>query len=149
MRYVLLALAMISGATIPIQIAANKRLFEAVKSPVLTVAIVLSLSAILAWIISFTVPAARGELSGATETPWWAWLSVVLITFAIVVQISNAKQEGSGPLIALIVAGQLGCAMLIDHFGALGMEKEPIRWWKVVGAAAMVGGAAVMQIKGK
>ncbi len=149
MRYLLLALVTISGATIPIQIAANKRLFEAVKSPALAVALVLTLGAILAWIISFTVPPARGELSGAAEAPWWAWVPAVLIVFAIVIQIINAKQESAGPLLALIVAGQLVAALLIDHFGALGMEREPIRWWKIVGVIAMAGGAAVMQIKSK
>lgn len=149
MKYLLLALVTLSGATIPLQIAANKRLFESVKSPVLTVALILTLGAVLSWIISFSIPAARGELAGAMAAPWWAWLAVVLIVFAIAIQVINAEQEGAGPLIALIVGGQLVCAMLIDHFGALGMERDPIRWWKVAGALAMVGGAAVMQIKGK
>jgi transporter family-2 protein len=148
MRYLLLALVTISGATIPIQIAANKRLFEAVKSPVMAVALVLSAGAVLAWIISLTIPQARGELSGAADAPWWAWLAVVMIVFAIIIQIINAKQEGAGPLLALIVAGQLVCALVIDHLGALGMEREPIRWWKIVGVVAMAAGAAVMQIKG-
>ena len=149
MRYVLMALVMISGATIPVQIAANKKLSEAVKSPVLTVALVLLGGALIAALVSFAVPPARGELSGTSKAPWWAWSTVVLIVFAIAVQSLNAEQEGSGAILALIVAGQLTAALLIDHFGALGMEREPIRWWKIVGVIAMAGGAALMQIKSK
>ena len=149
MRYVLMALVVISGATIPVQIAANKKLSEAVKSPVLTVALVLLGGALIAALVSFAVPPARGELSETAKAPWWAWSTVVLIVFAITVQILNAEQEGSGAILALIVAGQLTAALLIDHFGALGMEREPIRWWKIVGVVAMAGGAALMQIKSK
>ena len=38
----------------------------------------------------------------------------------------TVRALGAGGLTALTIAGQLGVAMLIDHFGWLGVERSPI-----------------------
>jgi transporter family-2 protein len=144
-----MALVVVSGATIPVQIAVNKRLYETFRSPTVAVCATLLIGFTIATAVTLLVPAARGELSAAPRAPWWAWLGGLFIAFAITVQVLNAKHEGAGPIIALVVAGQLTAALVLDHLGALGMDREPIKWWKVVGTVAMAGGAALMQIKGK
>jgi uncharacterized membrane protein YdcZ (DUF606 family) len=59
-------------------------------------------------------------------------------------------------LVMLVVAGMLTPvqmatnkrgAMAIDHFGLLGMRRDAINWYKVGGAALLVAGAALMQIR--
>lgn len=149
MKLLLTILVIISGMTIPLQIAANKRLFESLKSPLLTASVTLAGAAVLGAAVMLLVPATRGSIAGATTAPWWGWIGAVCIPFAISVQILSAKQNGAGPIIAFVVAGQLGCALVLDHFGWLEMKREPVRWWNLAGAVLMVAGAAVMQMRGK
>ena len=142
-----MSLVVVTGLTIPLQIAINKKLYEVVRSPVLATALTLSLGAILLGIVHLMGISGRGDLAAARGAPWWVWLGGVFVAFAITIQIINAKSEGGGPIVALIVAGQLASAMAVDHFGIMGMKQDPIRWWKILGALLMAGGAALLQIK--
>ncbi len=148
MRYVLMGLVLVSGMLIPVQIASNKKLCEAVRSPVLAIALAMTSGAIVLGLLA----AARigdGTLAAAPRVPWWAWLGGLCIAFAVTVQVINAREEGMGPIMALIIAGELAAAIVVDHFGWLDMKQDPIRWWKIVGVLLMAGGAAMLQIKGK
>jgi transporter family-2 protein len=147
-RYVLMGLVLVSGTLIPVQIASNKKLYEAVRSPVLAIALAMAIgAAVLAMLALARV--GDGTLSTVPKAPWWAWLGGLCIAFAVTIQVINARQEGIGPMMALIVAGQLAAALLVDHFGWLEMKQDPIRWWKMLGVLLMAGGAALLQIKGK
>ena len=44
---------------------------------------------------------------------------------------------GAGGLTAVTIAGQLGLAMVIDHFGWLGVTKSPITAGKLLGIALL------------
>ena len=49
----------------------------------------------------------------------------------------TVRALGVGGLTALTIAGQLGLAMVIDHFGWLGVERSPITMAKVAGVALL------------
>jgi transporter family-2 protein len=53
----------------------------------------------------------------------------------------TVRALGVGGLTALTIAGQLGVAMLIDHFGWLGVERSPISVAKVAGVVLLALGA--------
>jgi bacterial/archaeal transporter family-2 protein len=53
----------------------------------------------------------------------------------------TVRALGVGGLTALTIAGQLGVAMLIDHFGWLGVERSPISVAKVSGVVLLAVGA--------
>jgi transporter family-2 protein len=147
-RYVLMGLVLVSGMLIPVQIASNKKLYEVVRSPVLAIALAMAVgAAVLAMLELARV--GDGTLSAVPKAPWWVWLGGLCIAFAVTIQVINARQEGMGPIMALIVAGELAAAMVVDHFGWLDIKQDPIRWWKIAGVILMAGGAALLQIKGK
>jgi transporter family-2 protein len=146
-KYLLMSLVLVSGMTIPVQIAANKRMSEAMRSPVLAVACVAAVALGALLLVNLFTAGRRGELAGAAQAPWWVWTAGLLLAFAVTIQVINAAHTGAGPIIALIIAGQLMAAMVIDHFGWLNMEQNPIRWWKLLGAVLMAGGAWLLQIK--
>ena len=52
----------------------------------------------------------------------------------------TVRALGVGGLTAVTIAGQLGLAIVIDHFGWLGVEKSPITVAKVVGLALLAVG---------
>jgi bacterial/archaeal transporter family-2 protein len=53
----------------------------------------------------------------------------------------TVRALGVGGLTALTIAGQLGVAMVIDHFGWLGVERSPITAAKVSGVVLFALGA--------
>jgi bacterial/archaeal transporter family-2 protein len=53
----------------------------------------------------------------------------------------TVRALGVGGLTALTIAGQLGVAMVIDHFGWLGVERSPITAAKVSGVVLLALGA--------
>jgi bacterial/archaeal transporter family-2 protein len=52
----------------------------------------------------------------------------------------TVRALGVGGLTAVTIAGQLGLAIVIDHFGWLGVEKSPITVAKVLGVALLAVG---------
>jgi transporter family-2 protein len=49
----------------------------------------------------------------------------------------TVRALGAGGLTAVTIAGQLGLAMVIDHFGWLGVERSPITAAKVAGVVLL------------
>ena len=52
----------------------------------------------------------------------------------------TVRALGAGGLTALTIAGQLGLAVVIDHFGWLGVERSPITVAKIAGVALLAVG---------
>ena len=52
---------------------------------------------------------------------------------------------GAAYAIALMVGGQCGAALLVDHFGLVGMPRDPLTLQRVIGVALVAAGAVVMR----
>ena len=50
---------------------------------------------------------------------------------------------GAGPLMIVLLAGQILGGLVLSHFGWLGSPHEPITITKVLGAGVMIGGAVI------
>lgn len=55
-----------------------------------------------------------------------------------------APKVGVGAFFAVLIAAQLIAAMVMDHFGVLGLETRPITFMKLAGAALLFAGAMLM-----
>jgi transporter family-2 protein len=73
--------------------------------------------------------------------PWWAWLGGVCGAFYVAISTIVAAQLGAASLLALALAGQLAMAVVIDHFGWLGLPENPISWVRVAGIGLLAAGA--------
>jgi transporter family-2 protein len=51
---------------------------------------------------------------------------------------------GGAAFIALIVAGQMTGAMLLDHYGALGFPERPVTALRLAGVAMVVVGVVLL-----
>ncbi len=149
MRYVLMLLLVIAGSLTSVQMASNKRLAESVKSPLLAVSIALFVGWVSLTVVALSGLFGRGQISQAPRAAWWAWLGGVYVAYSVTVEVANAMRNGLGPLAGLIVASSLASAMVIDHFGWLGMRQESVNGWKITGAILLVIGASLMQVRTK
>jgi bacterial/archaeal transporter family-2 protein len=97
-------------------------------------------------IAAIALLAARRSLRGfadAAQAPKWLWLGALMGTFIVLTITVAAPQVGVVTVTALLIAGQLGTAVLIDRYGVFGVERIGLSWPRVVGIALLVAGAAL------
>ncbi len=91
-----------------------------------------------------TVSVLAGGLSGiahAGDVPWWALVGGGLMSAIYVTSIVwTVRALGAGGLTAATICGQFAVAMLVDHFGWLGVERHPITVVRLGGLALVAAG---------
>jgi transporter family-2 protein len=111
---------------------------------------------VLAALISFVVGTAalivyagmsRLPMAGlrtAALAPWWAWLGGLFGALYVVAAILVTPRLGAASLVAVTVTGQLIAALVMDHFGWLGLPLQPFSGTRVLGALLLMGGVVLM-----
>jgi transporter family-2 protein len=88
-----------------------------------------------------TVTDGLGGLRRIGDAPWHVVVGGGLAGALYVGSIVwTVRALGVGGLTAVTIAGQLGLAIVIDHFGWLGVERSPVTVAKVVGVALLAVG---------
>jgi transporter family-2 protein len=70
--------------------------------------------------------------------PASAWLGGVFGAVYAIVTVLLVRHMGAATLIALVVAGQLVCSIVVDHFGVLGFEARSATAWRLAGCVLML-----------
>ena len=79
------------------------------------------------------------NLPGPKE--WYLYLGGVLGVFILALMISILPRIGATMGFMYIIIGQLVAALLVDHFGLLGMQVAPITFSKIAGIILFLLGA--------
>jgi bacterial/archaeal transporter family-2 protein len=90
--------------------------------------------------------AARRSVSGLADAfgaPKWLWVGAFMGAFIVLTITVAAPRIGVVAVTALLIAGQLGTAVLIDRYGIFGVERIGFSWPRVAGIALLVAGAAL------
>ena len=138
-RGVALAVATAIGGTLALQAPLNSLLGRTVGGLQATiVAFTVGLVALLA------VSAVAGGLGGMGsigEAPWYAVVGGGLISALYVASIVwTVRALGAGGLTAATISGQFAVALVVDHHGWLGVERQPITLAKLAGLALLAAG---------
>ena len=135
-------LAVVAGAATALQASANAGLSQRVG---LGAALVLNTVIVLAATLVFFV--ARGPHADffPAGTPWALYIGgacgfVVILCLALVF-----PRIGAAWAIALVVLGQSAAALAIDHYGLLGMPKDPLTIARVAGLALVAFGVLLLR----
>jgi transporter family-2 protein len=131
-KSVLISLALIGGAVLPLQALVNARLGAALVNPywATTVSFVIGTLGLLLYIVLLRQP--LPSMSHALSYPWWVWLGGLLGAFYVAVTIITVPALGATALVILIILGQLVAGALLDHFGVL-TERRPITLERALG----------------
>jgi bacterial/archaeal transporter family-2 protein len=142
-RSLAIVLAAAAGCFVGLQAPVNARLGRQVGS-------------LQAATISFTVGTiallliaalSSGGLSGignATRAPWWALIGGLLGAFYVTVALITVRTLGVSSLTAIVVAGQLSIAVVVDRFGLLGIAKQSIDPVRIVGLVLLLAGVVLV-----
>ena len=148
MQFAIVALVVVAGLGLPVQDALNSMLRGSVKSPIIgaLVATLFGAAALLA-LACFGV-LGKGKVSDVFHAPWYAIVGGGLLSvFAVVAGLVAIPKLSAGLTITGTVFGELIAAMIIDHFGWLGVPRVPLNPWRVTGAVLLVAAAVLMQHK--
>ncbi|MFY2512069.1 DMT family transporter [Acinetobacter soli] len=135
-----LPLALGIGISMAIQTALNTQLRESLHSPLQAAFISFLIGTIVLGLLVSFEDATKPSLAQLGQIPWYLWLGGFLGVYAISVSIYTAPKFGFLTLSGVIIFGQLGMSMLLDHFGWLGNEKIPVNWQRVLGAIMIFAG---------
>jgi bacterial/archaeal transporter family-2 protein len=80
-----------------------------------------------------------------TATPWWAWSGGILGGVFILLVILLLPSLGAATLLALVVAGQMSSAVVMDHFGAFGLTQHSVSISRLLGVALVIAGVVLIK----
>ncbi|KAI8896149.1 hypothetical protein BC833DRAFT_116543 [Globomyces pollinis-pini] len=80
------------------------------------------------------------------KVPFWAWLGGILEFEYAVVTAFLTPELGASLFFGLIVASELQVSLICDHFGLVGLDKDPVNSKKVMGVVLMIIAIAIVSI---
>ena len=141
MRWLAYFLGIASGFGLTLQIGMNSKLRTVLSNAniaALISFIVGTTALILLLVVTRTPMPARETLA---SVPAWAWFGGVMGAFYVAISTVVASQLGTASLLGLALSGQLAMALVVDHFGWLGLPEHPITLTRLAGVALLGAGA--------
>ncbi len=143
------------AALIPILIVLLAGVGVAVQPPTNAALAKISGSLWLASLVSFAVGTMvlaagwaaldRTPLSALRGAPGWAWAGGLYGACFVAALAYAAPRLGLASTLTIAVAGQLVTAILLDHFGLLGLKVEPVSVARVGGVALVIAGVLLVR----
>jgi bacterial/archaeal transporter family-2 protein len=139
-----LLLAVIGGALLAIQAPTNALLGKTSGSPIVAAFISFVVGSIA---LGAAVVVTSGRLFDPSlkQVPWYAWVGGFYGAFFVAVAAFGAPRVGVGVLLTAAIAGQLAAAVVLDHFGLLGLARHPVTLTRVAGLVLVLIGAVLVR----
>lgn len=135
----LLVLPLIAGAFLPLQAGINGQLAKHLSS-FMAAALVSFLVGSLALLVIVLAQREVNGLAAFRGLSWWHWSGGLLGAFFIATAAFAGPRIGALLFMVLVLAGQLGMALLLDHNGWAGFREAPLTLGKAAGLALIVAG---------
>ena len=139
-RFLPYLLGIVAGFGLSVQVAMNsqlRRTLQNANSAALISFLVGTFGLIALLLVTRTEMPARETFA---SVPLWAWFGGLLGAFYVASSTVVAGQLGTTSLLALALLGQLATALVIDHFGWLGLPEHPITLVRLAGVGLLGAG---------
>lgn len=140
-----LLLAFLAGVALAAQSGINATLGRGLGGPVLAALVSFAIGTVALAVVALARQEALPAAAALRAIPWWAWTGGLLGALFVTVVVVAAHRLGAGTLIAVIIAGQLTAALVLDHFGWLGFAERAATAPRVLGAVLLFVGAALVR----
>jgi len=145
MDTVWILLASAAGACIALQAAANGSLRTNLDDPRYAAFFSICgtiVTAVAVMLVLRPVPPAFASVRAA---PWWNWIGGPLGAAIVLAGAVLAPKLGAAAFIAAVVAGQLCCSLLLDHFGLMNLPRQELTTTRLLGAALVFAGVLLVK----
>jgi len=139
----MLAIIIAGGAT-ALQAPTNARLATAVASPVNAAFVSFAVGTAALGIMALALQT-RPDIQAAKALPAWAWAGGLYGVVFVVAAAWAVPRLGVAMTVTLMVAGQLLLSLTLDHFGALGVPRQPMNLGRIAGVALVIAGVVLVR----
>jgi transporter family-2 protein len=77
--------------------------------------------------------------------PWWNWIGGPLGALIVLAGAALAPKLGAAAFIAAVVAGQLICSLVLDHFGLMNLPQQGLTTGRIIGAVMVFAGVLLVK----
>lgn len=141
----LIVLALIAGALVPFQAGTNAILGRTLGHPLWATVASLFVSLICILPLILVLRLQLPKLDAAVQAPIWIWFGglagVIFITAALML----VPRLGGTGFIACVIAGQMTAALIIDHFGLMGLAEKSASLGRISGVLMIFAGVIIIQ----
>jgi transporter family-2 protein len=137
--------AVLAGAAIALQAAINAQLRTWLVTPLAAALASFVVGGVALAVALLAVDLPRLRAGGLGLGPWWVWTGGVLGAFYIVTSIVAAPRLGPALFFGVVVAGQMLTALVLEHYGLLGLARHPLSVGRVAGVVLLVLGVALIR----
>ena len=141
MKYIFYILPVLAGAALAVQSGLNAQLRVALSNPILAAFISFFTGTIALALLLAVSKQALPALSVYSTISWYKFVGGLLGVFIVTNAIVSVQEIGASNMYVLIIAGQLITAVIMDHFGILGLKQNPVTFQKIAGILLLVVGA--------
>ena len=134
----------LGGAATALQAPTNARMMGAVGSPVNAAFVSFAVGTAALGILAVVLQV-RPDIAASRALPWYAWVGGLYGAIFVVAAAWGVPRLGVATTIILMVAGQLLLSVVLDHFGAMGMPKQPISLGRIAGVAMVIAGVLMVR----
>ncbi len=131
----------IAGAMLPLQAGINSHLARFSGSALWASAFSFMVGCMVLIAVSTSLRTSFPSMLQLKDAPLWAWAGGFLGAFFVTAMAMFAPKLGASTLIALIIAGQLVTAVVLDHFGLAGYEASETSLTRIAGIGLVAVGA--------
>jgi bacterial/archaeal transporter family-2 protein len=134
-----------AGSLLPVQAGLNAMLGQSVKHPIFAAfaSFVVGTLALGAYLLLCGFEFRTAAL--AAQAPPAVWIAGVLGAIYVSAIIILAPKLGTALTFSLIVLGQMGASLVLDHFGLFGLPVKTINWQRVVGTVSLILGVVLIR----
>ena len=134
----------LGGAATALQAPTNAKMIGAVGSPVNAAFVSFAVGTAALGILAVVLQV-RPDIAASRALPWYAWVGGLYGAIFVVAAAWGVPRLGVATTIILMVAGQLLLSVVLDHFGAMGMPKQPISLGRIAGVAMVIAGVLMVR----
>jgi transporter family-2 protein len=146
MSIILIVSAIGLGSLLAIQVAVNGRLRVRTEEPVHAALISSFISVISLFLYSAIVlRQPLPNFANLHSAPLWIWTGGLMGAAYVVFSLVLITRLGSATFLALVVVGQLGMALVTDHFGLFGLARHEMSPIRILGVAFLVVGVVLIR----
>jgi bacterial/archaeal transporter family-2 protein len=133
-------LGIVAGFGLTVQVGMNSQLRKVLQSANIAalISFLVGTVALICLLLLLRAPVPARDTLAAV--PIWAWFGGLLGAFYVATSTVVAADLGATTLLGLALLGQLATALVIDHFGWLGLPVNPITWTRIAGVALLGAG---------
>ena len=132
------------GAATALQAPTNAKMMGAVGSPVNAAFVSFAVGTAALGILAVLLQV-RPDVAASRALPWYAWIGGLYGAIFVVAAAWGVPRLGVATTIILMVAGQLLLSVVLDHFGVMGMPKQPISLGRVAGIGLVIAGVLMVR----